>query len=252
MSLPMMRVTIESLCSKVTSGGTPSRSNARYWDGGNIPWIKTGELHDGYVDDAEEYITEAGIEESSARIFPEDTVLMAMYGDGRTITSLGLLRNPAATNQACCAMIADPSKCDYRYLFFALKYHRRELLGRVVAGAQRNLSGGIIRNFEITWKPLNEQRRIAEILSTYDEKIADNKRRIELLDQSARLLFKEWFTRLRYPGHEHDKIVFGVPDGWSQSVLGEIAVCNAASHSARSLPPEINYVDISSVAGGLI
>jgi type I restriction enzyme S subunit len=116
MSFPMSRATVDSLCSKVTSGGTPSRSNSSYWEGGTIPWIKTGELHDGYVDDAEEYITEAGINESAAKIFPENTILMAMYGDGRTITSLGILRNPAATNQACCAMIADPSKCDSRGL----------------------------------------------------------------------------------------------------------------------------------------
>ena len=213
------RVSIESLCLKVTSGGTPSRSNSRYWDGGTIPWVKTGELHDGYIEDAEEYITELAVEESSAKIFPSDTVLMAMYGDGRTITSLGILRNPAATNQACCAMLADPLKCDFRYLFYALRHHRRELLGRVVAGAQRNLSGGIIRKFPITWWPLKEQEKIAETLIKFDELIGNNSRRVELLEKSTLLAFEEWFIRLRYPGHKQKKVINGIPEGWERVPL---------------------------------
>ena len=150
MTTQLQRVPIDSLCLNVTSGGTPLRTNPKFWEDGSYPWYKTAELKDWYVGDAEEKITEEGLFGSSAKIFPANTVLMAMYGDGRTITTLGILRSEATTNQACCAMIADPSKCEYLYLFYALKYHRREILQLVVAGAQRNLSIGIIRNLRVS------------------------------------------------------------------------------------------------------
>ena len=83
-------VPIEYLCARVTSGGTPSRSNPAYYEGGTIPWIKTGELRGWYVDDIAERITPAAVRESSAKVFPPETVLLAMYGDGKTMGSVGL------------------------------------------------------------------------------------------------------------------------------------------------------------------
>lgn len=222
MSSAPMRVPIESLCQAVTSGGTPSRTDPSLWEEGVIPWFKTGELKDWYVDNAEEKIAAKAISKSAAKIFPPNTVLMAMYGDGKTITSLGILRNEAATNQASCAMIVDPQKSNFLYLFYALKYHRHELLQLVVAGAQRNLSGGIIRKFTVTWFPLPVQNRIAEELSAYDDLIENNRRRMALLEDSARLLYREWFVRLRFPGYEHTRVVDGVPDGWERKALSEL------------------------------
>ena len=226
MTVEAARVSIESLCANVTSGGTPSRGDPSLWEDGVIPWFKTGELKDWYVDDAEEKIATKAISKSSAKIFPPNTVLMAMYGDGKTITSLGILRNEAATNQACCAMIADPTKSNFLYLFYALKYHRHELLQLVVAGAQRNLSGGIIRKFKIFWFPLPVQNRIADLLSAYDDLIENNRRRMALLEESARLHYREWFVRLRFPGHEHTRITHGVPEGWERKTLGECVTLN--------------------------
>jgi type I restriction enzyme S subunit len=199
---------------QLTSGGTPSREEDRYWSNGTIPWFKTGELKDGWLEDSQEKITEEGLNNSSAKLFPPNTVLMAMYGDGRTITSLGILRNPAATNQACCAMIADPEECDFRFLFYKLKNIRSALLKLVVAGAQRNLSAGIIKNFEVEIPTLRHQSAIAEILAAYDDLIENNRRRIALLEEAARMLYREWFVYFRFPGHEHVKIVDGLPEGW--------------------------------------
>ncbi|WP_306564447.1 restriction endonuclease subunit S [Aquabacterium sp.] len=221
-----VRVPIESLCEAVTSGGTPSRADPSFWEDGVIPWLKTGELKDWYIDDAEEKITAKALAQSSAKVFPPNTVLMAMYGDGKTITSLGILRNEASTNQACCAMIADPQKTNFLYLFYALKYHRHELLKLVVAGAQRNLSGGIIKKFAINWFSLPTQNRIAEKLRAYDDLIENNRRRMALLEESARLLYNEWFVRLHFPGHEHTPIVDGVPQGWQRKALGQCITLN--------------------------
>lgn len=216
------KISIEDLCIKVSSGGTPSRKIPEYWDGGTIPWVKTGELKDAKIFDAEEKITEAGLESSSAKKFPINTILMAMYGDGKTITSLGILKEELATNQACCAMIADPNKCDYRFLYYSLMHNRKRLLGLVVAGAQRNLSIGIIKRFEVDYFPLETQKAIANILSSYDDLIENNKRRITLLEDSVQQLYKEWFVRFRFPGHEHVKIIDGVPDGWNKVQVGDL------------------------------
>jgi type I restriction enzyme S subunit len=217
--------TIDSLCLRVTSGGTPSRAVERYWSNGTIPWFKTGELKDGWLEDSEENITEEALSNSSAKVFPPNTVLMAMYGDGKTITSLGILRRSAATNQACCAMIANPHQCDYRFLFYKLKCVRAALLKLVVAGAQRNLSSGIIKGFQVEVPCLEIQSSIAETLSAYDDLIENNRRRITLLEEAARMLYREWFVRFRFPGHEHVKLIDGIPKGWERRTFDK--VCNA-------------------------
>lgn len=185
---------IDSVCLAVTSGGTPLRSNLKYYENGSIPWIKTKELKDWYIDDSEEMITPLALKETSAKIFPTNTVLMAMYGDGRTITSLGILSKPAATNQACCAMIVNPKVCDHLYLFYALKLHRHDFLHIATGGAQRNLSGTLIRNFGIRIPPLPEQRAIAQVLGALDDKIELNRRMNRTLESIARAMFREWFV----------------------------------------------------------
>ena|ERR1017187_7152849 len=118
------------------------------------------------------------------------TVLMAMYGDGRTITSLGILRHESASNQASCAMIANPAVCSPLFLFYSLKAHRHALLKLAYGGAQRNLNAGTIRQFEIDVPPLPIQDRIASILSAYDDLIENNTRRIRVLKAMAKTIFQ--------------------------------------------------------------
>lgn len=218
-------VPIEDLCARVTSGGTPSRSNPAYYDGGTIPWIKTGELRGWYVDDIAERITPAAVRESSAKVFPPETVLLAMYGDGKTMGSVGLIRTPAATNQACCAMLADPQKCDPKFLMYSLVYFKPAILKLAISGAQRNLNGKSIKQFAIGAPPVEVQRRIASILSAYDDLIENNTRRIAILEEMARRIYEEWFVRFRFPGHEGVRMVESelglVPEGWSLRRLGD-------------------------------
>jgi len=233
---------IDSLCRNITSGGTPLRSISRFYQNGTIKWIKTKELKDWYIDDSEEKITEEALEESSAKLFPPNTVLMAMYGDGRTITSLGILRTESATNQACCALIANPDICDHLYLFYSLKYHRADFIQLATGGAQRNLSGTLIRNFAIRVPPLVEQHAIARILSSLDDKIELNRRMNETLEAIARAIFKSWFvdfdpvrakaegqvpvgmdseTAALFPDSFEETELGMVPKGWIVGKLGE-------------------------------
>jgi type I restriction enzyme S subunit len=212
------QIPIVELCERVTSGATPLRSRRDYYDGGTIDWFKTGELKDGFLLRSQEHITQKALQETSVKLFPRNTVLMAMYGDGKTITSLGMLKSSAASNQACVAMIVDERRCHFRYLFYALKLKRSLLVKLAYGGAQRNLTSKLIKEFELPVPPLETQRRIAGILSAYDDLIENNTRRIAILEEMARLIYREWFVNFRFPSHENVKFVDSelgkIPEGW--------------------------------------
>lgn len=138
------------------AGGTPSRSNKSYY-GGNIPWLKTGDLNDGLITNIPEKITEDAVANSSAKINPTGSVLIAMYG--ATIGKLGILTFPATTNQACCACI-EYFAITQKYLFYFLLSHRDMFIAKGGGGAQPNISKEIIVNTAIPLPPLAEQERI--------------------------------------------------------------------------------------------
>ena len=139
------------------SGGTPSRSNKSYY-GGNIPWLKTGDLNDGLITDIPENITEEAVANSSAKLNPVGSVLIAMYG--ATIGKLGILTFPATTNQACCACIQYDAVIQ-DYLFYFLLSQRNEFIAKGGGGAQPNISKEIIVGTMVPIPPLAEQERIA-------------------------------------------------------------------------------------------
>jgi len=145
---------------KTTSGGTPRRDRPEYY-GGQIPWVKSGELGDSVVYETGETITDEALESSNAKVFPKGTLCIALYG--ATVGKLGILGIDAATNQAVCA-IFPPDGLDTRYLYRFFESKRRELIEQGKGGAQPNISQGIIRDTKIPVAPPNEQRRIvAEI-----------------------------------------------------------------------------------------
>ena len=137
------------------AGGTPSRSNKSYY-GGNIPWLKTGDLNDGLITNIPEKITEDAVANSSAKINPTGSILIAMYG--ATIGKLGILTFPATTNQACCACI-EYFAITQKYLFYFLLSHRDMFIAKGGGGAQPNISKEIIVNTAIPLPPLAEQER---------------------------------------------------------------------------------------------
>jgi len=151
-----------------SSGGTPSRSNPKYYSG-NIPWVTTSELNDKSIHDTNEHITQEGVNSSSAKIFPEYTVLIAMYG--ATIGKLGILAMQASTNQACCALICNKEILDYKFLFYKLLSMREYIISLGCGAGQPNISQKIIKSLEILIPMLPEQTAIAGILSDMDAEI---------------------------------------------------------------------------------
>ena len=138
------------------SGATPSRGVKSYF-GGSIPWLKTGDLNDDYVIDIPERITDKALKETSVKLNPEGSVLIAMYG--ATIGKVGILNFPATTNQACCAC-SELCGVDNRFLFYFLISHKEEFIRQAGGGAQPNISKEIIVNTPIPVPPAEEQKRI--------------------------------------------------------------------------------------------
>ncbi len=166
------------------SGGTPSRTNTAYY-GGDIPWIKTGELGQGVITDTEEKITDLGLKNSSAKVFPKGSVAVAMYG--ATIGKTAVLGIDAATNQACAVGIPENSITTTEYLLYYLASQKDNFVKAGQGGAQPNISQAVIKNWPIPLAPLNEQKRIAEKLDRLLAKV-DNCR--ERLDRIPLILSK--------------------------------------------------------------
>ncbi|NLO89385.1 MAG: restriction endonuclease subunit S [Clostridia bacterium] len=158
---------------KTASGGTPSRKHPEYF-GGKILWVKSGELNDNSISCTEETLTDTGLSNSNAKVFPEGTLLIAMYG--ATVGKVGILKCKAATNQAVCGVFPHRGIIS-KFLFYTIIYRRSELLSKRYGGAQPNISQTVIRAFNIYIPPLIEQHQIACILTTIDNKINTEEKR---------------------------------------------------------------------------
>jgi type I restriction enzyme, S subunit len=174
------------------SGGTPSRENfARYYEGGTIPWVKSGELREAIVKQTEEHITQVALRESSAKLVPSGALLLAMYG--ATVGRLAVLGVQAATNQAVCHIVPDPKKADVRYLFHVLRAQVPKLILRGVGGAQPNISQTIVKGLPVPLPALTEQRRIAEILDRAEVLRAKRRAVLAQLDSLTQSIFLDLF-----------------------------------------------------------
>lgn len=183
--------TVEEIAS-VSSGGTPSRNNDTYWNG-NIPWVTTSEVQFKTIKDTSEKITAEGLANSSAKLFPVDTILMAMYGQGKTRGQVAKLGIEASTNQACAAIVLHPGyEVDYYYQFLVSQYENiREMANK---GGQENLSGGIVKSIQVPIPPLPEQRKIAAILSTWDKAISTTEQLLANSQQQKKALMQQLLT----------------------------------------------------------
>ena len=192
----MKVVAIKSIAD-VSSGNTPSRRKSEYWNG-SIPWITTGELESGYVTASKECVTEKALKETALKLYHKGTVLIAMYGQGKTRGTAAVLGIEATVNQACAALTVH-SGCS-KFLFYQLQnsYHAIRKLSNT--GNQENLNAEIIKNFKILWPDELEQQKIAAILSTQDKVIELKEKLLAQKQQQKKYLMQQLLTgKLRLP-----------------------------------------------------
>ena len=206
----------------VLTGGTPSRKNKEYW-GGDINWVKSQEVRKYFIWETEEKITEKGMRKSNAkRIYPPNTVLIALYG--ATAGEVALLKVPATVNQAIAAL--EGHKASNLFLFHLLLANKERLKDVSIGSAQQNLYLKDIKNFEVVLPPANdEQSRIATVLSWFDDLIENKKRQNEILEKTAMAIFKSWFVDFEPFKDEEfvDSELGRVPEGWEVKAIGEVA-----------------------------
>lgn len=187
--VPVLAEELGSWC----SGKTPSRSNTEYWKQGTIHWLKTGEINDSVVSCVEEKISLKAVEELHLRVNPVGTVVIAMYGDG-TIAKVGVLNIPCTTNQACCACIVDPFCADNWFVFMSLFKARDRLLKNTAGSAQPNLSKERILSTLLLMPSLAEQQRIGEFFKALDQRITQQRAKLEKLGQLKKALLEQMFV----------------------------------------------------------
>jgi type I restriction enzyme S subunit len=193
------------------------------------PYLRVVDFADGRIDRSDiKYIDSETFDYIKQYTIDSSDVYISIAG---TIGRVGVVPDNLSganltENAAKITKISDD--VDHRYLMYYL-------WGPVGQGTIKNRTGGTsqpklalykIADIDFPCRPLTTQHRIASILSAYDDLIENNRRRIQLLEESARLLYREWFIRLRFPGHEHVKIIDGVPEGWEKSTLGDSIVLN--------------------------
>ncbi|MDQ1318722.1 MAG: type restriction enzyme subunit, partial [Candidatus Poribacteria bacterium] len=230
-------IKILDICTRITSGGTPLKSIPDYYENGTIPWLRTAEVKKGYIYDTEVKITEKGLSNSSARIIPKNSVIVAMYGDGDTAGNVAINKIDLATNQACCNLTINKKVAYYQYIYLYLKGSYTNLVNLKLGGSQQNLNATTIKKFNILLPSLPIQKKIAAVLTAYDDLIENNNRRIAILEKMTEEIYREWFVRMRFPGHEKVKFHKGVPDGWeNRKFLKELCFKTGKLNSNAAVP----------------
>ena len=222
-SMEWKEVRLGDVCSRVCSGGTPKSTNLSYY-GGEIPWLNTKEIDFNRIYSTEKTITDSGLNNSSAKWIAPNTVTVAMYG--ATAGKLCIVKVPMTTNQACCNLTINDELADYEFVYYSLKNDYTTLASLANGGAQQNLNAQIIKDYVLQMPSLNDQRRIASILSSLDRKIELNNKINADLEEMAQAIFKNWFVD--FEPFKDDKFVDSelgmIPEGWKVGSLGDF--CN--------------------------
>lgn len=194
----------------VSSGSTPNRSHSEYWNGG-IPWVTTGELESVYIVKTNETISDRARENLKLRMYPAGTVLMAMYGQGKTRGTVAILGMEATVNQACAAISVKAG--NPQFVLFALQNAYNDIRRLSNTGNQENLNADIIKTHSLSWPPISEQQKIVEILTTQDKIIELKEKRLAEKQQQKKYLMQQLLTG--------EKRISGFSNAWRQMMFSD-------------------------------
>lgn len=241
---------MEKICRRISEigtvvgGGTPSTKNPDYW-GGDIPWISPKDLTDYksvYISKGENFLTEKGLK-SGTRLLPKNTLL---FSSRAPIGYVALAANPICTNQGFKSIVCDEKQVVPLYLYYYMKANLDYIKLFGTGATFPEISGKTMGKIKVEiFKSLDVQHRIASILSTYDTLIENNAKRIRLLEKMAENLYKEWFVRFRFPGHENVEMENGLPKGWKRGSLSDVCEFKRGKNITSSEMQEGNVPVIS-------
>ncbi len=249
---------ISDISIRVSSGLTPLRSNSKFWNNGTIPWLKTEQLGEKYIYDTNEYITKNALNNTSIKIFPENTLSIAMYGEGKTRGNLSIIKKPMTTNQACCNVEVSEELADFEYVYYFLK-NQYEELRNLSSGVRKNLNSNDIKNFKIRLPEEKEQQsKIATVLKKLDDKIELNNRINTELEVMAKTLYDYWFVQFDFPdanGKPYKtsggKMVYNttlkreIPEGWENGTASTLLDFNPTT--SLKTGAVASYIDMDSL-----
>ena len=232
----MNRTSLQQLSIKISSGLTPLRSNEEFWNSPDIPWIKTEQLGQKNIYDSNEKISQKALDNTGLKLYPKNTLSVAMYGEGKTRGSVSILKGEMTTNQACCNIELDKNKADYEYVYYYLTTQYNQLRN-LSSGVRKNLNSNDIKNFEIRIpEKLEEQLKIASVLTTLDAKIELNNRINAELEAMAKTLYDYWFVQFDFPNKDgkpykssggemvyNKELKREIPEGWEVKNFDSIA-----------------------------
>jgi type I restriction enzyme S subunit len=245
----MLSKPISAIAKRVSSGLTPLRSNPEFWLNGTIPWLKTEQLGEKFIYSTTEKISETAFRKTSIKVYPPNTLSIAMYGEGKTRGNVSIIKSEMATNQACCNIELDPKFADFEYVYYFLKTQYNELRN-LSSGVRKNLNSDDIKNFVVRLpKELTEQKKIATVLSALDAKIDCNNRINAELEAMAKTLYNNWFVQFDFPDangkpykSSGGKMVYNptlkreIPAGWEAATLATITPLSNESLNPADFP----------------
>ncbi|KAB0579159.1 restriction endonuclease subunit S [Campylobacter volucris] len=216
---------------EISSGGTPSRNKKEYWENGIIPWVKIKDIKENFISTTEEFITEDGLKNSSAKLFKKGTLLYSIFA---TLGEVAILDIDATTNQAIAGINIKENNANSLYLMYFLKSIKDEICNKGRGVAQNNLNLSILKQIQIPLPPLKEQERIVGIL---DKSFANIDKSIKILEQDLLNLDELMQSALQKafnPLKDNAKENYQLPQGWEWKSLGDIAVTSSGGTPLRN------------------
>lgn len=201
------------------SGGTPSKAEPKYWDG-EIPWLSSKDLTTARIYDSPLRITEEAVA-NGTRLMPANTVMFVVRGMSlATDFRVSLTKVACTFNQDLKAVECGPLILP-EFLYYSLVVQRENIKARAgeASHGTKKLESRTVEDIRLLLPNVDVQERVIGIASTFDDLIENNRKRLTLLEEAARLLYREWFVDLRFPGHSHVKVVGSVPEGWERRPL---------------------------------
>ena len=243
---------------EVIGGGTPSTKQIDHF-GGDIPWLTPRDLvgfTNRYIFRGNTNLTPLGLKNSSARLMLKDTVI---FSSRAPIGYVALAGCEIATNQGFRSLVCNQSKAFPEFVYYAMRFHTSRIENIAGGSTFKEISGGMLEKYKIFLPPLPTQKKIASILSTYDDLIENNNKRIKILEEMAQNIYREWFVHFRYPGHEDvpmvDSELGQIPQGWEVKRISELySIQKGLSYGSEGLIesggiPMINLKNVNKGGG---